>query len=58
MTKDPLERLNELKAEFRKGEALLVEEQKKTAALQQMLIRISGAIQILEELFSEPESKP
>ncbi len=52
--KTPHERLKELKAEFRKGEAILIEERKKVAELQQTLIKISGAIQVLEELFGEP----
>ncbi len=50
---DQLEqRLNELKAEFQAGQKMLVELEAKQANLQQTLLRISGAMQVLEELLN------
>jgi len=50
-------RLNELKSELSAGESLLSELQTKQASLQQTMLRISGAIQVLEELLArETES--
>ncbi|MEZ4659525.1 MAG: hypothetical protein R2911_18350 [Caldilineaceae bacterium] len=46
------QRLNELKAEFEAGQQMLAELEAKQANLQQTLLRISGAIQVLEELLS------
>lgn len=55
-------RLSELKAERTTGENMLAELRAKEASLQQTLLRISGAIQVLEETLaqsaSEPPSKP
>ncbi|HSP77182.1 MAG TPA: hypothetical protein VLQ93_01540 [Myxococcaceae bacterium] len=60
-------RLNELKSELSAGESLLAELQTKQASLQQTMLRISGAIQVLEELLAreteagearEPEAEP
>jgi predicted nuclease with TOPRIM domain len=49
--KEQLEtRLNELKTEFQAGQKMLAELQAKQADLQQTLLRISGAMQVLEEL--------
>jgi prefoldin subunit 5 len=45
-------RVGELKAEQQKGEQLLAELAARQAELQQTLLRISGAIQILEELLA------
>ncbi len=42
-------RLQELKAEFGKGEQTLKELEEQAAAVRQTLLRISGAIQVLEE---------
>jgi predicted nuclease with TOPRIM domain len=48
--KDQLEqRLNELKAEFEAGQRMLAELEAKRANLQESMLRISGAIQVLEE---------
>ncbi len=46
-------RLNELKAEFENGKKMLEDLDMKRSSLSQTLIRISGAIQALEELANE-----
>ena len=43
-------RLAELREEQRKGEEMLAELQQRQAALRDTLLRIHGAIQVLEEL--------
>jgi predicted nuclease with TOPRIM domain len=49
-------RLEELKAEFDDGQKMLHELETKRANLRQTLLRISGAIQVLEEeLAKTPE---
>lgn len=48
-------RLQELKAEFGKGEQKLKELEEQAAAVRQTLLRISGAIQVLEEELGEAE---
>lgn len=45
-------RVNELKAELRKGQQVLADLEAKQAELRQTLLRISGAIQVLEELLA------
>jgi prefoldin subunit 5 len=45
-------RVDELKAERQKGQQLLAELEGRQAELRQTLLRISGAIQILEELLA------
>lgn len=45
-------RLHELKTEYESGQKMLVDLEKRQAELQQTLLRISGAIQVLEELLS------
>ncbi len=48
--KEQLEkRLAELKAEFASGQRVMADLQEKQASLRETLLRISGAIQILEE---------
>jgi predicted nuclease with TOPRIM domain len=42
-------RLAQLKAEYEAGEKMLVELEQKQRALRETLLRISGAIQVLEE---------
>jgi hypothetical protein len=44
------ERIAELKAEFDKGQTKLAELEGQTREVQHTLLRISGAIQVLEEL--------
>ena len=43
-------RLNELKAEYEVGQRMLVDLAAKQANLQEILLRISGAIQVLTEM--------
>jgi uncharacterized coiled-coil protein SlyX len=43
------QRLQELRVEFEKGQQTLQELETQTAAVRQTLLRISGAIQVLEE---------
>ncbi len=48
--KEQLEqRLKELKAEFESGQKMLAESEARQASLRESLLRISGAIQVLEE---------
>ena len=44
------QRLNELRAEFESGQKMLSELESKQANLRDTMLRISGAIQVLEEL--------
>jgi len=48
-------RLNELKAEFESGQKMLAEMETKQANLKNTLLRISGAIQVLEEELAKEE---
>jgi hypothetical protein len=43
------QRLNQLKAEFEAGQKMLAELEAKQAQVRETLLRISGAIQVLEE---------
>jgi hypothetical protein len=43
------QRLNQLKAEFEAGQKMLAELEAKQASVRETLLRISGAIQVLEE---------
>lgn len=47
-------RLNELKNELAAGENLLTELHAKQASVQQTMLRISGAIQVLQEMLGKP----
>ena len=47
------ERLEKLKGEFESGQKMLADLETKQANLQQTLLRISGAIQVLEELLAQ-----
>ncbi len=50
-------RLDELKTEFETGQKMMMELEQKRANLEKTLLRISGAIQVLEEeLNKEPEA--
>lgn len=56
--KDQLQqRLQTLKAEYEAGQKMLVELDNKRAEVQQTLLRIGGAIQVLEEVLSEIPEK-
>ena len=46
------QRVGELRAEQQKGQQMLAELEAKQAELRQTLLRISGAIQVLEELLA------
>jgi len=50
-------RLNALKAEFEAGQKLMGELDAKRANLHETLLRIHGAIQVLEEELGEPGSQ-
>jgi hypothetical protein len=52
MREQLVQRLGELKAEYQAGQKMLAELEAKQVNLQQTLLRISGAIQVLEELIS------
>jgi hypothetical protein len=55
--KEELEtRLAELKSEFEAGKNMLADLETKRAELESTLLRISGAIQVLEELLAKKES--
>jgi hypothetical protein len=45
-------RLSELKSEYQAGQKMLVDLEARQAELRQTLLRISGAIQVLEELLA------
>ena len=56
--KEQLEkRLTELKAEFASGQKAMTELETKQANLRDTLLRISGAIQILEEEISKTDAE-
>lgn len=48
-------RLAELRAEYEAGQKVLAELEARRAELQQTMLRISGAIQVLEELASQAD---
>ncbi|EGJ32668.1 MULTISPECIES: hypothetical protein [Moorena] len=53
--KEKLEqRLQSLKSEYEAGQKMLAELEAKQANLRETLLRISGAIQVLEETLGEP----
>ena len=49
-------RISELKDEFEAGQKLLVELESRQNGLREQLLRISGAIQVLEEMMAETEN--
>ena len=51
------QRVSELKAEQERGQHMLAEIDARQAELRQTLIRISGAIQVLEELLGSGSSQ-
>lgn len=51
------QRLGELKTEYQTGQKMLAELEAKQADLRQTLLRISGAIQVLEELLNAPPAR-
>ncbi len=50
-----VQRLNQLKAEYESGQKTLADLEAKEAKLRQTLLRISGAIQVLEELLAQEQ---
>jgi len=52
------QRLRELKTEFETGQRMLVDLDAKRAELEQTLLRISGAIQVLEEELGKRAPEP
>jgi prefoldin subunit 5 len=50
-----MERLEQLRAEYRSGEQALAELESRREDLRQTLLRISGAIQVLEEVTGQTE---
>jgi len=48
-------RLAELKAEYEKGQKMLAELEAKESNLKSTLLRISGAIQVLEEMLTSAQ---
>ena len=56
--KEKLEnRITELKSEFEAGQKMLAEMDTKRKELEATMLRISGAIQVLEELLKADQSK-
>jgi len=59
MVRDQIEkRLSELKIEFEEGQKTLYDLDSRRENLRQTLLRISGAVQILEELLKEEGAAP
>lgn len=52
------QRLQTLKAEYKSGQQVLDELETKQANLRTTLLRISGAIQVLEEMLAEVQPEP
>lgn len=52
------ERLDELKKEYEAGQAMLRDLEQEQTRVQQTLLRISGAIQVLEELLAAEAGTP
>ena len=52
------ERLDELKSQYQLGEGQLRELVRQEAALRETLLRITGAIQVLEELLGTSPAEP
>jgi septal ring factor EnvC (AmiA/AmiB activator) len=51
------QRLQQLKAEYEAGQRMLAEISEKEAQLRSTLLRITGAMQVLEELLKTPADK-
>jgi predicted nuclease with TOPRIM domain len=52
------QRLRELKTEYETGQKMLAELEAKQASLRETLLRISGAIQVLEEELARADGRP
>ena len=51
-------RLEQLRTELRKGQERLAELEQEVASVNSAMLRISGAVQVLEELLAHPLSTP
>jgi predicted nuclease with TOPRIM domain len=51
------QRLKQLKAEFEEGQKMLADLEARQANLKTTLLRISGAVQVLEELLAGTEAR-
>ncbi|WP_157270369.1 hypothetical protein [Azohydromonas aeria] len=49
------QRMAELRAEYDKGQQTLMDLERQAENLRQTLLRISGAVQVLQELLDEPQ---
>ena len=52
------QRLNALQAEFESGQQMLADLEARQATLRETLLRIAGAIQVLEEELGKTEDQP
>jgi hypothetical protein len=52
------ERLAALRAEFESGQKMLADLEHRTAVLRETMLRISGAMQVLEEELSRGDAAP
>jgi hypothetical protein len=52
------QRVSELKTELQKGQQMLAELEARESELRQTVLRISGALQVLEELLAAPVTPP
>ncbi len=52
------DRLTSLREEFEKGQKLLVELDARRERLKESMLRIAGAVQVLEEMESDSEEPP
>jgi len=52
------QRLDELKNEYQNGQQVLAEVEAKRAEVRETLLRISGAIQVLEEVLKHDATTP
>ncbi len=52
------QRLQQLKAEYEAGQKMLAELEAKQASVRETMLRISGAIQVLEEELARMEEQP
>jgi predicted nuclease with TOPRIM domain len=57
MKKQIKERLEELKAEYESGQKMLADLETQESNLRTTMLRISGAIQVLEELLAKTEEE-
>lgn len=57
MKKQMEKRLNELRAEYESGQQMITETEASLANMRASMMRISGAIQVLEELLGQEASE-